>query len=591
MGSHRGPVRFHEPSDRDSTRCVAAVAAAGLLCAWLLGACAAERIAEPGEAIDDGARTEHSGSRGTPVERSAVGSGEEAAGPSGPVFVVQTRDTTDAGVLRERISSRYGPRVGTERLFPDIDPTDDPEGMARMFRVSIPDDGLEAGWDGAYRLQEEFDLVAAEPDTATTIEASPESTRQCFVEHEPPSNRTWSLEKIRADQAWELAPPTGGLRFGEGISVCHPDTGWAEHDELDAARLDLSRATNLLGSGPADGRDPLDYSGGLLNPGHGTGTGTVIVSEHAGEVFGVAPAATLVPIRTVKSVIQVFDSDLARAVNYSVDAGCEVVSMSLGGRSFFGLKAAIARATRENVVVAAAAGNCVGFVVAPAAYPDTVAVAGIDIGDDPWPGSSKGRAVDISAPAEHVWTAKRRAASAPTNETTPGQGTSYAVANTAGAAALWLAFHGRDHLLNAYPDEPLQSVFRRHLAQTARTPTGWDDRYGAGVLDVYGLLSEPLPDVLEAAPLRLDSSQLEILAAMIDRSTRATEALFAEIFGLGGEALRVKLEQLGPELTQLALESPEQFRAWLRSGSGEEASAGDGGVPEGASATLRRTVQ
>ena len=113
--------------------------------------------------------------------------------------------------------------------------------------------------------------------------------RRRRAEGPPPPDKTWSLGAIHAQAAWRLEPDTGGHRFGEGIKVCHPDTGWAEHVDLDAARLDLVRARNLLRGGAADGRDPLEDDGFPFNPGHGVGTGSVIVSGHqSGEVLGVA---------------------------------------------------------------------------------------------------------------------------------------------------------------------------------------------------------------------------------------------------------------------------------------------------------------
>lgn len=50
----------------------------------------------------------------------------------------------------------------------------------------------------------------------------------------------------------------------------------------------------------------------------------------------------------------------------------------------------------------AAAGNCVGVVVYPARYEEVIAVAGINKADQPWKGTCRGEAVDISAPGEFV---------------------------------------------------------------------------------------------------------------------------------------------------------------------------------------------
>jgi hypothetical protein len=530
---------------------------------------------------------------------------EESAGEESQVlevteilahFVVQTRATSDPVVLEERVRARYGTQATVERLFEDIDPADDPDGMARMFRVSVPQTALQSQnlWDSAYALEEELDLTEAEPDLEPMQDEALETGQLCFVEEEAPIDKEWSVKSVAAVEAWGLTPPGAGQRFGEGISICHPDTGWSEHVELDASRLDLTRAKNLLAEGPADARDPLDYSGGMLNPGHGTGTGTVIVSEHEqGEIKGMAPKATLVPIRTAKSVIQVFDSDLARAVNHAVDAGCDVISMSLGGRAFFGLKAAIKRAVRNDVIVAAAAGNCVRFVVAPAAYDQCLAIAATNIANKPWIGSSRGGAVDVSAPGEHVWTAKRREASAPTDELTPGQGTSYAVANVAGAAALWLAYRDLADPVPGTLGAPLQEVFREVLRRTAQAPAEWNpDRYGAGILNVKALLEADLaPPESFPEPTESAAEDLELLAAIVDRTPQELGPLVANLFDVPLVAVEDELRQWGPELIQQALADPRAFERLLGTLGGEETGATPVDLLPGASNLLQREIE
>lgn len=497
-------------------------------------------------------------------------------------FVLRTRGVVETADLAASLEARFGPGVQVERLFEDVDPADDPDGMARMYRAAIPQANLpsEHPWDNAYALEEALDLEAAEPDLDSTLAQDPEIGQLCLVDDPPPADKSWSVADVRAVEAWELTPPVGGRRFGEGISVCHPDTGWAEHIELDVSRLDLVRAKNLLATGPANGLDPLDYEGPMLNPGHGTGTGSVIVSEHEqGEVLGVAPRATLVPIRTAKSVVQVFDSDLARAVNYSIDAGCDVISMSLGGRTFFGLQAAVRRAVRNQLIVAAAAGNCVRFVVAPAAYDDTLAIAASNIRSEPWRGSSRGSAVDVSAPGEQVWTAVRRRADAPTTDTMAGQGTSYAVANVAGSAALWLAFHDRGALLDLYGSgATLQEVFRALLRSTARAPQGWDpERFGSGILDVEALLRAELPSPEEFAevPTEVGESELALLSAVVDRPARELGPLMASLFDTSLVEVDDRLRIWGPELIQMALGDPSRFERLLGSLAGEEHGAAE----------------
>ena len=76
-----------------------------------------------------------------------------------------------------------------------------------------------------------------------------------------------------------------------------------------------------------------------------------------------------------------------------------------------------------------------------------------------------------------------------------GEGTSYATAMTAGAAALWLAHHGREACLNAagLAHLSLHDYFAYLLRESARVPPGWSRRYGTGVLDCLALLERGLP--------------------------------------------------------------------------------------------------
>ena len=72
-----------------------------------------------------------------------------------------------------------------------------------------------------------------------------------------------------------------------------------------------------------------------------------------------------------------------------------------------------------------------------------------------------------------------------------GQGTSFAVALTAGVAACWLAHHGRPNLIAEARarGETLQNMFRRILRATARRPPGWNGiNMGAGIVHARRLL-------------------------------------------------------------------------------------------------------
>ena len=302
---------------------------------------------------------------------------------------------------------------------------------------------------------------------------------------------------------------------GLGIRVGHPDSGYSDHGALGLTNLDLTTDRDVISSDD-DARDPLrkpsfSWFNPLPNSGHGTSTASVIVGDGDGDpagFHGLAIGATLVPIRTTESVVQVFDHDVAKAVRWARQVGCQIVSMSLGGKGLFGLQDAIDEALATGMIVMAAAGNKVHFVTAPASYDNCLAVAATGPGAVPWDGSSRGEAVDVSAPGHGVWAAMFDWSSSPPG--TPvrqSDGTSYSVAHLAGIAALWLAAHGSAALAARYGPAAVQSAFVAVLNSlgSCTVPPGWDaGRWGTGVVDALGVVTAPLPDptVLTTAAAR-----------------------------------------------------------------------------------------
>ena len=473
----------------------------------------------------------------------------------------------------ETANQEFASVVLAEPLFPDVDD----EELSRSYIVIAPvADPSVGAWDAAYAFQAAGDFEVVEPDREDTLVPAfrnNAATAGCAfggtIENQ---DIAWALKKINASAAWNLDPPGAGKKFGEGISICHADTGWTAHDDMDS--LDLSRARNVMND-TDDARDPHN-SGFLLNPGHGTATGSVIGSRGGiaattgttppGKITGVAPMATIVPIRTVNSVIQIFDSDVAKAVTYAVEAQCDVVSMSLGGRGFFGLKRAVRFANDNGLILVAASGNCVGTIVAPAAYKETVAAAATNDQDKPWQGSSRGHKITLSAPGENVWNANGQKASNLPAEIKFSNGTSFAAAEIAGAAALWLAYHTREEVERAAGGKRIGDLFMRVLQDSARTPSGWDaGKYGAGILDLEALLVENL--VVQGpslAPLAGTPGQeaVELLAGIIDRHPAEVARALAVMLGDPSD-FDVEAARWVPELIDVAMRDPGAFNASL----------------------------
>jgi hypothetical protein len=337
----------------------------------------------------------------------------------------------------------------------------------------------------------------------------------------------WHLPEI----GFATRPPTmPSWVDGRGVLVGHPDTGWTPHPELNfttdsngntnSPNIDENRDINILDPNSASAEELVPSPPGLIPLTrfryHGTRTASLIVSsreagDSAGSVSGVAPGATLVSIRCVDGVIQIGAQDLADAVMAAVDAGAQVLSISLGGYTLPSLHWAIDWAVANDVIVVAAAGNYWPVVVYPAAYPSCIAVGGSEPFDRVWRGSSRNHLghtpIDIGAPAACI----RNAWWSGTQNTTPrNEGTSFATAMVAGAAALWLQRFNRNVLLSRLGGRvPLQELFRAHLAATARRPTNWNTQLdGPGILNLTGLMSPatmPPPATLPVPAYMTDS--------------------------------------------------------------------------------------
>lgn len=397
-----------------------------------------------------------------------------------------------------------------------------------------------------YALAKHLGIAGAEPDLGIDAYRDPDALQSelrgesafvigmCRADGAPPLDKRWALAITRLDKAHHLSDGSGSL-------VGHLDTGLTDHVELGAGIFAMDKAADIL-DGDSDPVDPL--SKGMANPGHGTSTASVLASRSTGSIVGAAPGASVVPIRCIDDVKVFNTAPVAKAIFYAAEAGCHVISMSLGGVAGATLHAAVKYAVNDkHVIVVAAAGNCVGIVVWPARYPEVIAVGGTNILDAAWKGSSKGRRVTVSAPAEFVWRAERTRPDAAKDLVSAGQGTSYATALVAGAAACWLSAHGRAKVISQAQERgtTVCALFASALRATARRPESWDTRLGAGVLDAYTLLQLPL-DAIPTGAAEAAQSTEGALSAFLD-----------EEMGLGGNDPGFDAGRYESEISAIAL--------------------------------------
>jgi serine protease len=378
------------------------------------------------------------------------------------------------------------------------------------FQVTLKKKVLSVkdAWDKSYHLRSQPGVVDAQPLFAVPLadvsQSEPIGDTQGQIE-EQSSDVEWSLKQIRVFEAWSRFFPEEQRPPGHDIIIGLPDTGYSEHPEI-IRNLLLAKGYDFLKK-DKDPKDELERALGQVinNPGHGTSTASILISPRGAQadylsgkaVTGVAPGAKVVPLRVSYSVVLLSVQNLAEAIEYAADNNIHVLSISLG-TGFFNqrLRTAIIYAQKRGVIIVAASGTYVPYVVWPAAYDEVIAVTGSNVLREIWSGAPQGRQVDVTAPAEKVWYAKVDKID---NEfrynILQGSGTSFSAPIVAGVAALWLSYHGREQLIKRYGAEKIPFIFNQILRDSCdKFPTWKPDKVGAGIVNTEKVLAAPLPD-------------------------------------------------------------------------------------------------
>jgi type VII secretion-associated serine protease mycosin len=308
--------------------------------------------------------------------------------------------------------------------------------------------------------------IALAPVTVGPLVVLPAYAAACGPESDAPlAERPWPLRRLRPDRVWPVTR-------GAGVTVAVIDSGVSDQHPVLADRL-------------VPGRDLVDTSGDGTcdNVGHGTMIAGIIAGRptEASGFHGIAPDAKIMPIRVLASREKSFDEqnpiNIARAIEYAVDNGADVINLSLTTAPIPELEDAVKYAISKDVVLVAAAGNegssqpdAKGF---PAAYDGVLAVAGVDENGDHVSTSTTGEYVDVAAPGLRI---EGPAPQGGGYLVEPDGGTSFAAGFVSGVAALVRA---------ADPDLSAEEVVDR-IVRTADRPAHLrDDAMGAGVVNPY----------------------------------------------------------------------------------------------------------
>ena len=306
-------------------------------------------------------------------------------------------------------------------------------------------------------------------------------------------------------------------------------------------------------------------------------------------VTGIAPGAKVIPLRVSYSVVLESVRNLAEAIEYAADHGVHVLSISLG-TGFFNqrLRSAIIYAQKRGVIVVAAAGTFIPYVVWPAAYDEVIAVAGSNVRREIWWGSSRGPQVDVTAPGESVWYAKSEKKNGEIKyNVLQGSGTSFSAPEVAGVAALWLAHHGRAQLIQRYGAEKIPFIFNQILRDSCeKFPTWKPNQFGEGIVNAEKVLAAPLPDNVSSSVIApgfalqqhpsIDNGRLDTFAHLfnqqlshsqgeanfvgVDRDDTRLRASLAELLQIEETELPKRLKEVGQELAFYFAVNPELYK-------------------------------
>jgi hypothetical protein len=313
-------------------------------------------------------------------------------------------------------------------------------GFDRIYRIKLDPEAGVSPEEILAAYQGRADVEYAEFNPIVSI---------CVTPDDPSYGRQWSFERIHASEAWDTCRGANEVVVAiidTGVDYNHRDLQgnlWVNDAELkgvpgvdddDNGYVDDIHGYNFA----YNNSDPAD------DHGHGTHCAGIVAAagDNGLDVAGVCWSARIMPIKILGAEGEGTAADAVPAIYYAVANGADIISGSWGGPdSADALREAIAYAQRQGVIVVAAAGNENSSTpYYPAAYPNVLAVAATDSGDQRWYLSNYGDWVDLAAPGREIVSLGRSASG-----TTGGSlistksGTSMAAPHVSGACALLLS--------------------------------------------------------------------------------------------------------------------------------------------------------
>jgi subtilisin family serine protease len=387
------------------------------------------------------------------------------------------------------------------------------------------------------------------------------------------------------DTVWHLGEQFSQLKAAreevEGVDftirIGHLDTGYSKEHTIvpDKVRRNKLQRNFVEGEDAGDAHDRM-LSGGLRNPGHGTGTlgllagnkvkiGTPVFNDYLGGAY----FADVISCRVSTSVVLIKTSAFAEAIDYLTGltlAGTpvHVVSMSMGGAPSQAWADAVNKAYEAGITLVTAAGNNFNglptqHIIYPARFQRVIGACGVTYDFKPYHTTKLGEMRGCFGPERHM--KKALAAFTPntpwasTQKNTvrfSGAGTSSATPQIASAAAIYYRKHYKslEKLQPWQRVEAIRYALYKSASQKGRPTDGnsFAHCFGNGILQAKNALAIPVNTSVTKTPE--DGIPLFPVLTTIFK-------------GLPGKKGGSKLQMYNTELAQLVFHYPE-LRAIIR---------------------------
>jgi subtilisin family serine protease len=408
----------------------------------------------------------------------------------------------------------------------------------------------EQPWDKAYetyfnRKKAKKPTAFVEPDIQSVFVKAPEikisrDTANAYLKNWPKPEVSatefiWHLDdehsQLRKASDAVLKKLKADKRPDDTIRIGHVDTGYLPgHPAIPRNLLkDLGVSFWKDEFGVNKGIDQLKTGTLAEQDGHGTATLSLLAgntisitdsyADYTGD-FGAIPFAEVIPIRICDTVFNAFNAnDVARGIEYAVEYGCEVITMSMAGYPTRQVAKAVNMAYEKGVVVVTAAGNnftkglgklSPKAVLYPARFDRVIAATGACYDHMPYdaeaprdvmkarseggefmqgswgPESAMNKAIAAYTP-NVAWASFDK----PYKFSKAGGGTSSATPQVAATAALWLLYH-RDELSgftgkNAW--KRVEAVRNAMYTTASKAYPYYKKYYGNGIIRAYDALA------------------------------------------------------------------------------------------------------